>query len=371
MIAFIADAPAAEEVDAGNSLGTAPVPLVGPSGRLFGRLLRMSGLARTDEPPRDWGDEFLRLGLRPLLWERSDHFIGNVWPYKLADNELRSLFAPAQEAKDGGYGEAEWHMGGYGWLRSEHRPALRDLGAALPQEITTVVPLGAAALWAFTGSSAITESRGTVLRASRILPGVKLVPTLHPTHALQDYRFLGVVAADLARAALEATTPDTILHRTARELWVEPGLGDLALWWDRYGAHAESLSVDIETQHGQIDCIAFASDPVHSICVPFVDWRKPSRSYWGRPSDEHAAWEWVAGALASPIPKVFQNGLFDLAYIWGKMGLPVVNYCHDTRLAGHVLQPELPKSLAFLGSMYAHPPGAWKTLRMGEEKRDA
>ena len=76
--------------------------------------------------------------------------------------------------------------------------------------------------------------------------------------------------------------------------------------------------------------------------------------------------------LESVIPKVFQNGLFDMQYL-ARMGLQVRNALHDTMLLHHVLYPELQKGLGFLGSIYSNEP-AWKLMRThkGEEelKRD-
>ena len=365
-LAFVAESPSYEEMVVNE-------PLVGPSGRLFWRMLRMTGLARTDDPPLGFRPDMKRHGLRPLLWARKDHFIGNVWDTQLPDNDMQKLFAGAAEGERDGFKETEWYAPNYGWLRPEHRPALdrlaKELEAYAPD---VIIPLGAGALWAFTGSTGITEARGIVQFAQRVSSGTKIVPTLHPAHVLQDYRFLGVVAADIMRAIKEAEVPDVILHKLTRELWIEPTLGDLDLWWDQYGSASMLLSVDIETVRGQVTCVGFAADAGHAICCPLVDYRAPNRSYWKTAEEEVAAWSWIEKVLASATPKVFQNGLYDVSYIWARMGIKVMNYRHDTRLMHHVLQPELPKSLAFLGSTYGKPPLPWKLLRQqSEEKREA
>jgi hypothetical protein len=64
----------------------------------------------------------------------------------------------------------------------------------------------------------------------------------------------------------------------------------------------------------------------------------------------------------SPIPKTFQNGLYDLQYIWSCWKCPTKNFEHDTMLLHHSLQPELPKSLGFMGSVYTDEI-SWKLLR--------
>ncbi len=64
------------------------------------------------------------------------------------------------------------------------------------------------------------------------------------------------------------------------------------------------------------------------------------------------------------MPKVFQNGMYDMQYLWS-MGLTVVNPRHDTMLLHHSLVPEMLKGLGFLGSIYTSEP-AWKLMRHDE-----
>ena len=124
------------------------------------------------------------------------------------------------------------------------------------------------------------------------------------------------------------------------------------------------LAVDIETRDNQITCIGFAPSAQIALVVPFEDMRKPGGSYWGSLDAELAAWEWVRHVLDLPIPKVFQNGLYDLHRLWRGYGIPVRNAEHDTMLLHHALQPESPKGLAYLGSIYTDET-AWKlTVRL-------
>lgn len=366
-LAFLAEAPAAEECDAGRVLRLpSPLPFVGASGRLFAQMLRGAGLSRTDDPPPGWHPEYDTIGLRRHMWERSDHWIGNVWHERLDDDDFGRLFAPATEAREGSFGEAEWYAQGYGWLRPIHREAFarlaQELGDFAP---SAVVTLGAAATWALTGECSIKECQGARMTATRVLPGVPVYPTLHPAHVIQDFRMMQRVTEDIERAARG-------VEPWPRNLWLEPDLKDMQRWWDEIGSRANLLAVDIETMRGQIDCVGFAAS-AGAICVPFVDWRAPSRSYWATATSELKAWNIVESWLASPVPKVFQNGLYDVSWLWGRMGLRVKNYRHDTRLMQHIHDPEMPKSLSFLGPTYTVVPGPWKLLnRHGEEnKRDA
>jgi DNA polymerase I-like protein with 3'-5' exonuclease and polymerase domains len=62
------------------------------------------------------------------------------------------------------------------------------------------------------------------------------------------------------------------------------------------------------------------------------------------------------------VPKVFQNGLYDIHFLWRKYGIAPARCEHDTMLLHHALHPEMLKGLGFLGSLYSTEP-AWKLMR--------
>jgi hypothetical protein len=51
--------------------------------------------------------------------------------------------------------------------------------------------------------------------------------------------------------------------------------------------------------------------------------------------------------------------LFDMHRLWRGYGIPVAHADHDTMLLHHALQPESPKGLDYLGSVYTSE-SAWK-----------
>lgn len=64
----------------------------------------------------------------------------------------------------------------------------------------------------------------------------------------------------------------------------------------------------------------------------------------------------------SPNPKILQNALYDLQYLWRTWGVTVNNCISDTMLMHHALMPEMSKDLNFLGGTYTDVP-AWKQMR--------
>lgn len=345
-IAFVAEAPGEEEVLRARVL-------CGPSGEVFNQLLRTAGL------------------------DRRAYFVGNVFDEKIPDNDFSKWCLSSQEMyerkepSDGYPPQAS----GYGWLQPEYHWHLERLRAELERiKPTLIVPMGGVALWAFTGSTGISEARGAIGRATRIMPGTKILPILHPAHVIHDWRMFVVTVSDLVKAAKEAEYPE--VRWSKKEIWIEPSLSDLDFFKREYLDKSDIITIDIETQLRQIDCIGFGTSSERAIVVPFIDWRdKPPRpphhSYWLTPEDEELAWRWVAQVCDLPQPKLLQNGPYDVYWLMEWAKIAVRNYRHDTRLLHHALYPELPKSLGFMGSAYANV-GAWKTMRekKNPDKRD-
>lgn len=335
-LAFVAEAPSDEELDKGQ-------PLVGPSGRVFNAILRSAGIDR-----REVG-------------------ITNVFSEKLPDNNVRNWCVPLKDAKAQGLTDLP-PIGDNGFLRSEHRHHLDRLAEELKRwQPNVVVPLGGTALWALTGQTGITALRGTPVAASRIVPGVKLLPTFHPAAVMRQWKFFPVAIGDLIKAQRESEYPEVRL--ASRRLILEPTHDDLAVILPTL-LQSSLLSIDIETYGHQITCIGFAPDVGNALTLPFVDARVPSHNYWPTLDGELAAWEFARTVLESNVPKLGQfAGTFDAYVLLRTYGIRLRNYSEDTRLEHHVLYPELPKSLEFMGNSYASQ-GAWKHWGRRGEKRD-
>lgn len=241
-----------------------------------------------------------------------------------------------------------------------------------------VVALGATAAWALCKSSGINKIRGAVTQSyfrvavpqSGITRPLKVLPTFHPAYVLRDWSTRPVTIFDLKKALRESAYPD--VRRPERTVYIEPTLGDLEWYYREHVSGATSLSIDIETAGNQITCVGFAPSPRHALVVPFVDYRKPGFSYWASLEEEMCAWDFVRRCCHHPAKKIFQNGLYDIHFLWRGYGIKVVNCEDDTMLLHHALQPESEKGLAFLGSVYTDE-ASWKLMRQrGKEtiKRD-
>jgi len=163
------------------------------------------------------------------------------------------------------------------------------------------------------------------------------------------------------------------IRRPERWVTINPTIKDLLDYQPRIEG-AKVLAFDTETAHKQITCISFAPNPEHAIVIPFVDRSKSGYNYWARPEEEVQAWRFVRRWLGFPMPKLAQNGLYDLQYLWKIHGIPVRNFFEDTMLKHHSIYIELKKDLGFLGSVYTDE-ASWKLMRtrakdMVEKKDD-
>lgn len=248
------------------------------------------------------------------------------------------------------------------YLRREFIPELERLGNEISEiDPNLIVALGNTPLWALCGSTGISKVRGTTRLSSHTATGYKILPTYHPAAVIRQWELRPTTLVDLAKAKREALFPE--IRRPKREIWIEPTLTDLEDFYHVHIRGCERLSIDIETAGNQVTCIGFAPSPAVALVIPFYDGRRKSRSYWPDLQSERAAWEFVRDILSDGgIKKVFQNGLYDIAFLWRSVGLATLGASEDTMLLHHALQPESLKGLGFLGSIYSDE-GPWKTER--------
>jgi uracil-DNA glycosylase family 4 len=297
-------------------------PFVGPAGRIFNAILRSANL------------------------DRDRYHVTNVFDRKADDNDCAEFMADA------------------GYVAESSARLVEEIAAFKPN---VIVPLGATALWAFTGSEAIKLYRGAVTKATRVVPGVKLLPTYHPAAVLRKYQLMPVVTKDFIKAALESKSKAITFPRV--RMLVEPTLAELRQWRD-WGLATDLLSTDIETGWGHITNIGFAPSAELAFNVPFVDLRKPNKSYWGSPEYELEARLIVKELLESPVPKLGQNYTYDAMWQLEKWGIFVRNYSREIRLLHHAIYPDMDKDLASMGATYTRM-GQWKAWSASrQEKKD-
>lgn len=333
-IALVGEAPGEQEERAG-------VPFFGSSGQELDRMLEQAGIVR------------------------SDCYLTNVLFTRPPQNKL-DFFCVKKGDLPNAYPVPPISQGKY------LHPAFIPEVERLHQELRTVKPnlivaLGNTACWAIIRQTKISALRGTVCES----PFGKVLPTYHPSAVLRDWSLRPIVVADLIKANRERAFPH--IDRPQRFVIYNPTLDEIRDFVNEVRS-ARELSVDIETRNRQITEIGFAPSKELSCVIPFVlphPFGPRGWNYWPDTESEVQAWLFVQELLNLPAKKIFQNGLYDLQYIW-RMGFNVQGLGEDTMLIQHALYPELLKGLGFLGSIHTNEP-AWKLMRTkGQEelKRD-
>lgn len=311
-------------------------PFIGASGQLLTQVLADAGI------------------------ERRDCHLTNVFMDRPNANNIELFFAKKSETSTK---LPPLSIGKY--LKDDRRFELDRLKDEITSlNPTCIVALGGTASWALLQDPRITKVRGTPAE-SKLVPGVKVFPTFHPAYAMRNWADRHIMVADFIKVKRELSSSK--ITRPHRQVHIIETVNDLReLEALRY---SPTLSVDIETRRGQITCIGFSQSIKRAYVVPFIQ-DKPPFNFWASPSDETLAVNACRAVLRSDASKVFQNGLYDLQYIYRIWGFLPKNCREDTMIRHHAVQAEMKKDLGFLGSLYTTE-ASWKLLRETKtEKRD-
>lgn len=334
-MAFVGEAPADYEVIDGR-------PLVGPSGWRFDKLLKLADI------------------------DRAACLVTNVVDVQAPDNDIDKLLVPKSA---GAEGFPMVRSGKY--LPLDLVPQLDRLRDEIVKcRPNVVVAMGAFAVWAFRGPTAMKDAWGTAFGATYTVPGQKVVASYHPAFTFHQPKIMQLIAMSFAKAKIESLSPEIVYDD--RPVLTEPDVAAVASSVD-LALKSDLIAVDLETvpRARQIKCVGFSINDRESVVVPFVDYRRPDNSYWPTIDGEIAAWVQIKRLCESPVPKVLQNGLYDARYLYDH-GIMLRNYLHDTRLMQHALYPELPKDLGGMAAMYLNerPWKLWRGLREGRKREE-
>lgn len=288
---------------------------------------------------------------------RADCYLTNVFNLHPPGNQVEFFCGPKAEG-----------IAGYPalikskYVRTEFAGELRRLQEELISvNPNTIILLGNTASWALLGRTAISKYRGTTELSTHTVTGFKVLPTYHPAAVCRQWELRPTTVMDLMKAARESEFPE--IRRPTVSVHIPETIEDLYAFHDLHIRGCSSLAVDIETAGQQITCIGFAPSTGDALVVPIFDRRRKNRSYWLDQYSEGQAWRFIQQLLMDrTIPKVMQNGMYDIAFLWRSYGLKVFNAEHDTMLLHHALQPESLKGLGYLGSIYTDF-GSWKNMR--------
>lgn len=287
-------------------------PFVGPSGKLLNTMLESSGINRSD----CWVTNACKYYVRASAKGKNESFQFRAREEGIdVDKELDNL-----------------------------RKEITDLKPNL------IIALGSTALWALTGKDKINSYRGSLMMGF----GRKLIPTYHPAHILHQsgdvsgYWTKQILRLDLMRAQKESDFPE--LNLPYRNLNVCKSLVQLDDFIQRH-KDFPLVSVDIEAQQCIPICVGIACNNYEGLTIPL--WNADGISSMSYYEIAHC---WIKLAELLQIKKVIgQNFGYDRDKL-ARLGIQIKNFHADTMLKAFVWNPELPKNLAFLTSIFTREP---------------
>jgi uracil-DNA glycosylase family 4 len=318
-----------------SNVSEAYVPSVGP---LDAKIMIIGEAPGADEeaggePFIGKSGQFLERYLNRLGFQRRDVRLSNLCHYRPRGNKFELLLG-TKELNDG----------------------LAELDAEIASmtNLNLIVAVGAWPMYYTTGCTASKGKAGTGIMSWRgsVVPGSgKLVPscegkkvliTYHPAFIIrpQGFGFHPIFFNDLRKIKKEHTSP--LLEYPKVDYYIDPvNAHEIAEEMSR----SPILTVDIETFGSSLACVGVTDRRDRGLCLTC---QNPD------------GWDLARRLLASDQPKNFQFGTFDINYLWWHYQWEVGGYLDgrgfDTFIAAANLQPEFPKGLDFLTSLYTEMP---------------
>jgi hypothetical protein len=243
------------------------------------------------------------------------------------------------------------------YVLTQHAEDITKLHDTLSQlQPNIIIALGNTALWALGLPAKISQLRGHIAKTRY----GKVLPTYHPAAVIRNWSHRHIAVVDLFKAKRESTSPHVSI--LDREITIPESYQDARDWWEARRS-APLLSIDIETERKtQISEFGIATSPTEALWIPFL--LKENNRYI-RPfgfEEEVSLWKLVKEICECPTPKIGQNLKYDIYWLAHKMGIALNNWSEDTMVKAHVWNPEMQKSLGFLGSLFLDEI-SWKGIR--------
>lgn len=301
-IVILGEAPGRDEARKGK-------PFVGSSGRLLNSLLEKAGI------------------------QRHDCYLTNVIKTRPPGNNF-SIYYDKSKPK--------------GTLLTAQANIRDEIRKVNPN---VIIPLGNEALRAITGNECkkISNWRGSIIDT----PCGKAVPTYHPAYILRVWKYNPIAIFDLQRALKESRSPK--INLPERSLNANPDYNEIMDFID-FCREQEYLSFDIETLKPEaclIDKIGIAPNEKQAMSIPLRN--KDGSSVWSLTEEQEILLK-LESLLSDPtVKKIAQNAPYDIIFL-ERLGLPVTNLWMDTMAATRMVNPEYPRRLSFLSSIYTREP---------------
>lgn len=282
--------------------------------------------------------------------DRRRCFITNVCRTRPPGNNIEKFFLNKTDAKKNSIPEMHGR-----YPLAPITEGIQDLFAEVMEvKPRLILAFGNTPLWALTGEEGIGKYRGSMFLKDLGYGPVLILPTYHPAAILRMWTNRRVAVQDIRRGVewLKAPTspPDY-------NFIVAPTADQVITILQRIKQTRDPISLDIETQHGHIDCLGIGWSPTEAICIPFISAFKP----YFQPSEEALIYELIRDLVTDGREVRGQNFSYDAAYLHEKLLIShrAINL-FDTMIAHHTCFPGTIKGLNMLSSLYCRWHMYWK-----------
>lgn len=296
-------------------------------------------------------------------------YLTNVFFQRPMDNKIEH-FTDAKDADRGISAMPALMPGRY--VNNVFSPELERLYDEIEMVKPNVIgALGNTACWAVLRQTPkINSLRGRVYSTRIRGFQYKVLPAFHPAYILRNWKDRVITVADLQKLKRESKFP--VIEVPHREILISPTFDEAVRFLER-AIHANQITLDVETKVGQITVCGIGLSPTVGAVIPFWDFRKQEdASYWTLEEEVQIVQLFRKLLGTRSVAKIFQNGMYDMAYFWANWYAPLRNCSEDTMLMAHALWPELKKDLGTLASIHTDE-AAWKMMRFrnrDDMKRD-
>lgn len=203
------------------------------------------------------------------------------------------------------------------------------------------------------GNREVPSDPGNTYVSTRLKPGQVMLATYHPAFLMRKSQYKRMLERDFSRLL---TLREELVIEKNLDYDPHPSTEKLdemfstklgAIDFETTGAFKNDA---LDPERGEIQMTGFSVRPGQSICAM---------------GESRHVYEWLKRASEDDsITVIGQNwSMFDAWWAWRKWGVDMPKKLWDTRLAGHLHNPDTPNKLVYLTREYANPPirGFWKS----------